>query len=189
MPKPAFIIEGHMEKKILQSICPGVPIRRIGCNGDDVSMTVMAKFIDTLFRLFNNRYYPIVIMFDRERRELSCDALKQELSNELKERGFEGQYVIGIPDRTIESWILADSDVLLGKYYAVANKPSYEGSFGKNEIKSILGDEYNYHETTLGVEMFLNCDPNTIYHKSASFRALVSAVAFECRWINTINIT
>ena len=76
MPDPAFLIEGHMEKKILQSVCPGVPIRRIECNGEDVAMSVMAKFIETHIRLLNNRYYPIVIIFDREGRESTCgDAL------------------------------------------------------------------------------------------------------------------
>lgn len=186
MPSPAFIIEGHIEKRILQSICRGFPIRRIGCNGEDVSMSVMAKFIDTHIRLFNNRHYPIVIIFDRELRQASCNALIRELTSELNDRGHGGQFVVGIPDRTIENWILADRQMLVDSYNANVNNASYEGSVGKSEIKKMLGADYKYHETTLGVELFLKCNPKVIYKRSPSFRSLVKKLPYRCPWISIV---
>lgn len=182
MPSPAFLIEGHMEKKILQKICPGAPIRRIGCNGDRAPMSVLAKFVETQIRVLNNRNFPIVIIFDRERREATCDELKEMLRIELDAKGFNGQCIIGIADRTIENWILSDNEVMVTFGGTVADAP-YEGKFGKSEIKSALGQEANYHETTLGVEMFLKCNPQTMYDRSLSFRALMDQFP-DCAWFS-----
>lgn len=186
MPSPAFLIEGQMEKLILQSICPGVPIRRIGCNGEDVAMDVMAKFIDTHIQLLNNRHYPIVIVFDREGRVSNCDDLRNQLSAELNNRGFDGQYIIGVPDRMIENWILADKKMLESHYGVSLARQNYEGMSGGGKLKEILKDEHNYHKTTMGVELFLKCDPQIIYQKSKSFRDLVDAINFQCPWFEAI---
>ena len=43
MPEPAFLVDGHMEQLIIQQLCPKKPVRRIGCNGDDVSMAAIAN--------------------------------------------------------------------------------------------------------------------------------------------------
>lgn len=188
MASPAFLIEGHMEKKILQSVCPGVPIRRIECNGEDVAMSVMAKFIETHVRLLNNRCYPIVIIFDRERREASCRDLKNELTIELDRRGLAGQYIIGIPDRTIENWILADREMIFDRYGVACPRQDYEGRFGKNDLKSVLRSRYAYHETTTGVQMFLDCNPDVLYQRSVSFREFLNEIKFECNWIEGVNI-
>lgn len=147
MPSPAFLIEGHMEQKILQSICPGVPIQRIGCNGTDVPMAVMADFIETLIRLLNNRNHPIIIIFDRERREATCDALVAELSAELERRELNVDFRIGIPDQMIENWILADFKMLANEYGATPTALNYEGVPGKGRLAALLKDGRRYQET------------------------------------------
>lgn len=176
-----------MEKKILQKICPGVPIRRIGCNGSDVPMAVMADFIETLIRLLNNRNHPILIIFDREGRVATCDDLISELSAELESRELNVDYRIGIPDQSIENWILADYDMLAEGYGVSTRAQNFEGTPGKSRLAALLRNRYKYHETTLGVEMFLKCDPQKMYRESTSFRKFAGLIDFDCYWLRDIH--
>ena len=56
MPKPAFIVEGFMEKRIIQKLCPGTKVVRLNINGRDVAIEAIAKRIESHFRIFSNRY-------------------------------------------------------------------------------------------------------------------------------------
>ena len=67
MINPAFIVDGLMEKRIIQKVCPGKPVRLLNCNGKAVSYEAAAKRVASLVRLLKNNY-PIVIIFDREER-------------------------------------------------------------------------------------------------------------------------
>jgi hypothetical protein len=79
MPECAFLVEGHMEQLVIQRLCPRKPVRRIGCNGDDVSMAAVAKALDAQLRLLSD-YAPVVIILDRERRQETCQELIHDLS-------------------------------------------------------------------------------------------------------------
>ena len=65
MSKPAFLVDGHAEKKIIEKLCPGHPIRLINCNGEDVSLTAIAVRANNLIKSFNTIRYPIIILIDR----------------------------------------------------------------------------------------------------------------------------
>lgn len=108
MPEPAFLVEGLMEKRIVQRLCPGTVVQQIGCNGRDVSMATLARFISVAMRRLVNKYYPVVIIFDREERLQSSQCLIAELSQILDEIGYKDQYIAGVPDRSIENWFLPD---------------------------------------------------------------------------------
>jgi len=71
MINPAFIVDGYTELKIVQNICPGQPIKRTDLNGKSVTIVAMAKKIAWHIRLLGNRYYPIIILVDKEEREIS----------------------------------------------------------------------------------------------------------------------
>jgi hypothetical protein len=186
MTKPAFLVEGQMEQAIIQAICPNHPVRLIGCNGDSVSMMAVARALEVHFRLLKN-YHPIIILFDRERRTESCDALRTELSIYLDQKNHEGQYVIGMPDRTIENWILADWDNLCKTehgYKAFDGDP--EDCHGKSTLRRLLPRHVVYHETTTGVDLFLKCRPEEIYRRHKSFRDFVSRIQIPCYWLKGI---
>ena len=108
-----------MEQLIVQKLCPGRPVRLIGCNGDDVTMAAVAKALNARLRMLRV-YHPVIIILDRERRTSSCGELIWELSTLLDDYGHQGQYVIGMADRTIENWILSDWS------YIVQENPAYQ---------------------------------------------------------------
>lgn len=187
MLSPAFLVEGQMEQAIIQRLCPNVPVRLIGCNGKDVSMTVMAKTLHArLLRLA--RFYPVVIVFDREKRIEERNDLLKELSFKLDSLGHAGCYILGMPDRTTEVWTLSDWEgVRLNKPDLKEYSGPIEGINGKSVIKSLLPDNVIYHETTLGVELFCSARSDRIYNASFSFRELLDEFLFPCHWAIPIN--
>jgi len=63
----AFIVDGYTEKKVLQRLCPGCPIRMTNLNGSDVSIEAIAKIVNSLVKLLKGRSFPVLIIFDRVR--------------------------------------------------------------------------------------------------------------------------
>jgi hypothetical protein len=187
MPDPAFLVDGHMEKLIIQQLCKGKPVRLIGCNGDDVSMAAIARAIDARLRLLQG-YFPVVIILDRERRQETCEELIQELSNLLDGKNHRGRYIIGMADRTIENWILSDWAQIVHEDVTYVPLPGdFQGQHGKSAIKRLMPPNIFYHETTVGVQLFLKCRPDQIFAANESFRALISQLNIECWWLKTVH--
>ncbi|QEX16264.1 hypothetical protein FRZ44_15570 [Hypericibacter terrae] len=186
MPE-AFLVEGQMEQRIIQKLCPGKVVRLIGCNGDDVTMGAIANAVDARLRRLIN-YSPVIILLDRERRQAPCEELIQELTTLLDGKGYGGRYIVGMPDRTIENWILSDWQHILELCpdFGVAGAVA-EGCYGKSVIRKLLPDGTIYHETTLGVELFLKVRPDTLFVSNGSFRRLVERLQIECWWLRGID--
>jgi hypothetical protein len=189
MPEPAFLVDGVMEQRIIAHLCPNKPVRRIDCNGRDVALEAIVERVDLHIHNLNNKYHPIIILIDRETRDMSSDQIALYISGRLDERGHRDQYVVGVVDRCIENWILAD-------WHTVARKQSFpakrvpgicEGIQGKTALKKLLPDHILYNEPTWGKDFFLSCDPKNIYAKSASFRSFVDQLNCPCNWLTSIS--
>jgi hypothetical protein len=55
MSNPAYLIDGHLEKKVIQQICPGAIVRILQCNGRDVSLQAIANRVASHCRLFHGK--------------------------------------------------------------------------------------------------------------------------------------
>lgn len=179
---PAFIVDGLTEKNILEKLCPGKSIR-LSINGKDVSLKKMAEKIVTIIRALDNRNYPIVILTDREKRNDDflkvANDLKQEVVKILKEKNIDVDIRIGVADRMIENWILADAD-------ALNNHPEIptetDGISGKSWMKKL---KPNYSETADGPDLFLKADALKIYEQSPSFKHFVDQLKdLDCFYLN-----
>ncbi|MFS4468148.1 DUF4276 family protein [Maribacter sp. 2210JD10-5] len=186
MSRPAFFVDGQTEQRALQQLCSGNPIRLIGCNGKTVSMSAVAKRLATHIKLLNNRNFPIVVIIDREAREESAEEVKKELLNELGILGIEDEILIGVCDRMIENWILADRDNFKKYINRKSNLPkvTYEGTKGKSEVKKIFPE---YHETTDGVTLLATSNPEEMNRNSTSFNSFVKTIAeLPCTWLENL---
>jgi len=85
MNNPAFIVDGFTEMKIIQRLCPGKPVSRTDLNGKDVALEAMSKRIASAIRLFGNRYYPIIILVDKEQREIEFNVMAEQIRTILQE--------------------------------------------------------------------------------------------------------
>jgi hypothetical protein len=186
MNRPAFIVEGHLEQDFVQAVCDGSPVRRIGCNGANVKIEVVAKHVATHARLLQKRYEPIIVIFDRERREETCEHMEKMLKEELQKQNVSARIIVGIPDRDIESWILADYETFAN---AVGIEPktcqnNFEGTKGKSKIKELCVGKCHYNEIIHGVAWLKNAKPYKMKGASPSFARFVEASkGLSCRWL------
>jgi hypothetical protein len=187
MNNPAFLIDGFMEKLILENLCPDTKINRINCNGNAVSIRAIAKRVSSLIRILNNIYYPIFILIDREDREQTPQQIIDALEEEIRSEGIKDDVRIGVCDRMIENWTLADWQSFkksIGIDKATITPLEIEGCNGKAKVKKFYP---NYQETTDGVSFFLNANPAVIFKNSESFRIFISKTKdINCFWSNNL---
>jgi len=185
MNKPAFLVDGFTEKLVLEKLCPNSKINRINCNGSSVSLESIAKRVVTLIKIMNNRHYPIIVVIDREDREMSAIDIRQKLSEEIKNAGVTDDVRIGVCDRMIENWILSDWESYAASCKVPIDKPeTCEGLKGKSFIKRTYPA---YQETTDGVNMLLSANPKSMYGNSESFRDFVHQVEdVNCNWLASL---
>jgi len=185
MPKPSFIVEGYLEQRMVQAACPGAKVVLLGANGDNVSMGTIAKFIATQFRLFNNRYYPIVVIFDREKRNEPCTDLKAELCKQLKSKRIDAeQFIFFISDRDIETifvcHVALDGEII---DTGCPHTQSVDGLDGEAELRRRLERKgIAYHKTTIGIQLFRRVRPFIVAAKSDNFRAFRGQILGMCPW-------
>jgi hypothetical protein len=181
----AFIVDGQTEKKIVQRLCPDMPIRMTNLNGRDVSIPAIAKRVSSLVKLLKDRYYPVLVLVDREAREQSSEEIEAALLRELvQEYGIQtDNVVVSCPDRMIENWMLSDPASL--QALCDVNCPEHsEGSPGKSLIKRLLAEKgIVYHQLTIGVEVFTRINVSIARRNSASFNRMAEYIDHSCRWL------
>lgn len=181
MSNPAFIVDGFTEKRLIQELCPGQPVRRTDLNGKSVEIPAIANKIASLIRLLGNRYYPIVILVDKEERNVTFEEMVNQIRQSLINCGITDQEVrIGVADMMIENWIIADWESLNGSSSGMPSNS--EGINGSGIIKKIKG---GYHKTTDGVDLFKAARPSIIYRNSPSYKYFIDQlVGINCRYLN-----
>lgn len=191
MIKPAYLVEGDLEQKFIQSICPGFVVQRINCNGRRTSIEAIAKRVGSLGRLLHKRCSVLIVVFDREAREKGVEALENEFLEALVEEKIDVPVIVGIPDRNVEAWILADSEMFLqsSRISGDIKISISEGQNGKSIIKKALGDGRNYVETIDGVAWLKAARPEIMRANSVSFSRLFSRLSgLECRWLKQLQL-
>lgn len=183
MSKPAFLIDGYTEKLILGRICPDSTVRRIDMNGRNVRISSMATKIASIIRTLGNRFYPIVILVDREGREISKKDMEEKLTEELEKLDINCNLIVGVADKMIENWIIADWDNIKEYTGTKDSKPEItDGIGGKGAIKKVLPD---YQETLDGVQLFIGSNPHIMKENSPSFNSFSQKIqGIKCDWIN-----
>jgi len=181
VPNPAFIVEGDMEQKILGRICRGHPIRKIGCNGDNVSIERMCDFIAAQIRTLNNKNYPIIIIFDREKRAEDCESICKTAIQTLHKLGLADHDIrIFVADREFEDWYLMDRSSICTHF-------QFEDKLGplngKGGIEKLLeSGDICYHETTIGVDIFFIVSYKKISESCNTFQSMMEvAIEVDCR--------
>lgn len=179
---PVFIVEGDHEKLFLQSICKGKKIITLRFNGKDVCLEAIAEKIKSHCNILHGKYHPIIVVFDRENRALSSEKISKQLLEILKTKEVTDEIIVGVPDRMIENWILADPDCIKSLYPEI-NLTDFEnpdGFNGKGKLTKILG---NYHETTDGVDLLKKINPSNM-RRSKSFSYFIDqCIEIDCWWI------
>lgn len=180
MSNPAFIVDGFTEKLIIQQICPNQPIRRTDLNGKDASIYAISKRISSIIRLLGNRYFPIVILIDKEERDIEFINIASEIKNNLNKEGLQNCDIrVGVADRMIENWIIADWECITNKPKIIPKTDSVNGA---SIIRKVQG---SYDKTTDGVNLFLKCNQAIVYKNSESYKYFIDQLeGIDCEYLN-----
>ncbi|MFL0671845.1 MAG: hypothetical protein ACJLS3_10630 [Erythrobacter sp.] len=168
-----------MEQAIIRRLCPGQPVRTIGCNGDTVAIERLCDFVETQIRSLGNRNFPIFVIFDRENRADGCGAISSQVLTILHQRGLHDHDIrVFVADRESEDWYLKDKESIIRHY----NLPDRNGEFrGKGGLEKFLSPDIDYHETTIGVDLFFVVSKTKIADECGVFQALCEdAVEVGC---------
>ncbi len=184
MPEAAFIVEGVQEQNIVRRLCPNSKAVLLQLNGDAVQIKQIAKKIESFFRIFNNKYYPIFVIFDRENRKETHEEIVRILIDHLTDLKVPlDQFVIGVADRKIESWIAPFID-LDGSILSEA-KQSYDEINCLGVLTERLKESGNhYHKSTTGCHLFCNINPVSLAKISPSFKHFYDQAKLHCSWLN-----
>ncbi|WP_349362575.1 MAG: hypothetical protein ABL307_09400 [Roseitalea porphyridii] len=180
----AFLVEGRCEQRIIQRLCPGVKVALLETNGNSVSLEAIATRIAAFFRLLNNKYYPLCVVFDRESRGETVPEIQGAVLEILERDGIPiDQIRVGVADRKFETWLiyLIDSNGNLRPNCDACSVDEFEGAAGVGELERRLRQSgKRYHKTTIGVDLFCSADLNRLAVVSSSFRIVRENLPGEC---------
>lgn len=174
-----FLVDGDLEQRFLQEVCPGKKVMKIGCNGRDVKSIAIAKRIKTLINTTKSKG-PVIVCLDLEDRKMTATEFSADLSSELQKLGInQAEILINVIDQMIENWMLADLEGTGLK----RKEASADGFNGKARIKKQIS---NYQETTTGVALLKKVRPSVAVKNSASFSnfsTLAGPYFSDCWWM------
>ena len=177
MVTPAFVVEGKQEQKAVGCFCkcPTVTIN----NGKSVSLNYMANQIAKCVKSFNNRYYPIYVIFDREDRKESSSKIIEEVYKLLEEKYEvkQNQVIIGVPDPKFESWLLP----YINELGEITNMPNC-GYDGKKDVEKLIKErlKIKYKKVDLGAKVAGKSKFKELENFSKSFEEFHKKVKPHC---------
>lgn len=179
MSNPAFIVDGFTEKNIIDRICPNKPIRRTDLNGKNVTLDAIAERIAMHIRLLGNKYYPIIIIIDKENRENSCHEIAQYIYAKLNKMGMTNQDIrLSIADKMIENWLIADTSIF--EPNEIPDK--IDGINGALVLKRKYG---TYSKATDCLKLIESFNPKIAYDNSDSFRSFIENLkGVDCKFVS-----
>ena len=100
---------------------------------------------------------PIIVLLDFEMRTVDYFEFVEELKKEFKQRYDDLEVNVAIPNRMIENWYLADIEYLSNNKVFLKNnikQKKFEGTNGKEVLKTLFLKNYSYSETEHGPQLF-----------------------------------
>lgn len=174
--RPAFIVDGLTEQRFVQSVCKNRPVKILNCNGCSVSSGAIAKRAATIIRVWGGKFFPIVILVDRESREQSAADFQDALVSSIRNEGITDILVVGVADRMIENWMLGDPSIW------PEEKPM-EDIDGFNGLAEVRRRMPNYNKASIGCNLLMNSRASEIAIRSRSFRAIRDQLEnIKCKW-------
>ncbi|MCZ8102993.1 MAG: hypothetical protein O9972_34510 [Burkholderiales bacterium] len=184
----AFIVDGQLEKRVVQRLCNSAPVRVTNMNGRNVEISAIAKLICSFLDLFRGRYFPVVIVIDREARDQSSEQIEAEIKVRVSEYGHDVQgIIVSCADRMIENWIISGTSSYRGHDISCELMDHGDGCNGKSIVRQILGGcNVTYSETTVGVDLFCSMDFEKAAGRSESFNRFRSQMSDYCLHLRQI---
>jgi hypothetical protein len=136
MEKIAAIVEGHTEEHFVKKTYGAVRVSRGIPNGRTVSTEVIVEAVLDALELVSGDVTKVIILFDREGRTQTAAELAEAVRSGISDRCGNRALYIGVSDRQIENWILADIETMRSLYDPSFNYPG-DGVSAKSLLKRL----------------------------------------------------
>lgn len=173
-----YLVDGITEQRFIQLVCKNVSVKLTNLNGKSVATSALAKRIASLIRIWKGRYHPIIIVVDREKRQESAEEFAADLLAKIRLEQIEDVLIVGVADRMIENWMIADPSLWPGQNIP----PNVDGTAGASIVKGYLDGSYD--KVANGPQLLLRSRPKEISKRSPSFAALRTQLdQVNCHWL------
>ena len=180
MERIVALVEGHTEEHFVRSTYANVIVQRPFPNGKSVSLEFIVDAIVNSLEFVGGNIRRVLILLDREERLLSASDMAAYITNSVSARCPGRLFYVGVSDRHIENWVLADEQQIRMTY----GDPQYiyagDGTNGKPLLKRLLGP------ISLGprdrAQLIRDSSALRGAQKSESLKNFVSRVDFDWYW-------
>jgi len=141
MERIAALVEGHTETHFVKAAYPRAIVQRCLPNGKDVDIDVIIETIHDRMEILGGDIKKVLIIFDREGRTESAEYIQNYVREKLSKICNNRTFYIGVSDKQIENWIVADSDYIGKRYIKPEYKYPGDGTSGKEILKRLHGTD------------------------------------------------
>jgi len=146
MERIVALVEGHTETHFVQSSYGNAIVQRPFANGDSVSLDLIAEAIVEHLDTISGSITKVLILLDREGRDLSPGEVRSALWAKIHPHCGTRKIYIGVSDRQIENWILADEIGMRERFSAPDFVYPGDGLGGKNALKALSGSDASFRD-------------------------------------------
>jgi hypothetical protein len=181
MERIAALVEGQTEHHFVKKTYANSVIQRPFPNGKDVPIEVITECLLDAIETLGGDISKVLVLLDREGRAESADAMRTAIGAALVTASPNRSFYVGVTDRHIENWILADEDFVRGTF----GQPSYvylgDGTKGKPALDDVSNK--SLRSPTEKAEMLKACSALKGQQLSPSLAAFCATVNFDWYWI------
>jgi hypothetical protein len=182
MERIAAIVEGHLEAHFMNETYPKVLVQRFLPNGDDVALDLIVEAITDQLEIIDKSVERVVILLDRERRAQPALSVVAYIRSKLINHNSKRAYYIGVTDREVENWILADTKLLTDRYNLDAYSYCGDGRGGKGRLSEITGGDLAPRDKA---RLLKAVSPSNVGNASLSLAKFVEQIDFPWFWASS----
>jgi len=183
MEKILALVEGHTETHFVKQTYGNSIVLRPFPNGDDVAIELIIESILDVMGTIGGGITKVLILLDREGRDISASDMRKMIGDAISETCRHCTVSVGVTDRHIENWILADEDRVRQQYGPADYAYPGDGFRGKGMFEKMIG---GVSIGPLDRALVLKaCSAVRAMGKSESLAALIDQVDFDWNWAKT----
>jgi hypothetical protein len=179
MERIVALVEGHMETHFVRSTYGNAVVQRPFPNGRTVDLDLIVESIRDQLETVGGDITKVVILLDREGRDIPAPDMLKYLQDELGKCTSNRNLYIGVSDRQIENWVVADEDHMREKFDAPNYQYVGDGTSGRTTLEKLNGGDAGYRDKAY---LLKSCSATGAARRSPSLAAFLQIINFDWGW-------
>jgi hypothetical protein len=179
MERIAALVEGHTETHFVKAAYPRAIVQRCLPNGKDVHIDLIIETIHDRMEILGGDIKKVIIIFDREGRIETAEQIHSYVREKLNKLCNNRKFYIGVSDKQIENWIVADNEYLRKIYNKIEYQYPGDGTSGKEILKKLHGTDQAPGDKA---KMLKLTTPSKSKQNSLSLANFIDQIDFPWDW-------